>query len=1687
MKHRLLLIFSLFILVTTGRMAAQGDIYPEVIQVLISETTESTIIDLFIKQRGYSESTLDCLKELPLDYFNASSRRGAEVYFNEDKQLVYFHRGEGDDIVTITVDGCDVDRFELKLFVMESADNIEVAECVGDPQEGVWAIKEDWTSTENGIATYVSPVIGDLSGDGIPEIVVAKFVGGGGDPYRKFQNLYVYDGKSRKDSGYKPIEIVTPDGNYMPAGPIGLVNVGIPLIVMIGGDGCLYAYSVDFENKTSQLEWKSEETIIAGYNQKIHFGSVAFADFNNDGAPEIYVANRIFDAGSGQLLVDGPSDGTKGESHTFSTAYQYMPSVADIDGDGTLEYIAGTKIYKVDIWAGKMTEYFDIGPISIGSSSVKDGITMLADFNKDGYLDVVLLSTLNGSTTSISIWDIKNKKVLGSTSFGSGGSYFVGIPFIGDVDADGDLEIMVTSIGTVNGFRWNSETGAITSEYSLGTTDSSGSTGITLFDFNQSGQPQLVYRDEKTLRILKAEGNSFKDLDIRTGVCSGTFYESAVVADVDDDGQAEIITVGHATSSGSSGTLRVFKSGNNFAWAPARKVWNQYAYNVVNVNDDLTIPRYRMNQARIFSYDEDGNPRQPYNNSLQQQTVLDQKGKPFRPLPHAVWIYEPKYTRQEGEITLYATIENIGDVDLDIPVSIVMYADEIDADNIIGQKDYTGEGGKTVLEPGQSLDIEVSFPLNDEKSLSRIIITVNDMGKEGAGEIAQDQCSFVSQDIIYFVQAKDDHIIKEGIPEETLIPVFDNDFLGEDKEKDKDKTKFELILPDDIDGTYTAEEDWGTVNLGKGIYPQYGTISFDDNYNVIYTPFDPETFPGRDEFTYKLVVEDNNSYLIDEATVVIEYIRAKDNSYALSDYGKTTLQKLVIDDDELLKDPDDITQIDSERPVTVILPDEGDNDLLMPQLGTLTLDSENQTKVYYTPNGKDGLDVFEYQISYENPYIYPEDAENPEPFITSTAKVYIWVLNEDRITCDDTEAITLDVPDGAEFAWYDTETSNDVLETENGTLFINNQGDDDEVLTSKEVWVAMNFKPDGENDMFEDKRIKVRVRFLPVHMYWNQSAQDNDWNNYENWTNEKGEVFDPLLEFLPSECTIVHIPGDASNYPELTKGGNPTCDQIIFHYGGEVARPELLTYNKAFVHYNVGYYDEKGELQNGDPLSSAPMERDRWYGLAVPLKKVATGDFSFGGWPNTWQMAFERNTVGSDWIGEFTKPFSTNGTELGNNYAYSYALWVNDYSFDRGSSNQNGLNAVKGIIELPYYENEEASKAHRIHSYNPSNKTSSFQYYYWQVDGMPLVPAGEKEFGTVDRGNKDEAYRFVFDGNTRESGGRTIFEIRLTGERGKEIMVGNPMMSTLDFNAFYNANSSYIENYYRLYDGNSGTFETYEYNVGSAGLDEYISPLQAFFVSTKGTGNLVLTFPFENVSVTRPIAVRNPLKSSAAGTGKTDVLYVVAENEAKKTSSVTLALRGSLEEDVPALFYSGTTDVAQMYFVNETGRRNSVQYSSYGQETKLGYLMNNPGKITLRFNNLDNIYASSLLLVDQWTGKEQNLLTNPVYSFESTGSSFTDRFLLKVGDRTKSATSNVPITIDPKNWYVHTYHQDNNLMVQSTEIIDKIQVYDLQGILCISVGNVGARDYVHPMDRHGTYIVKVITVDGQEKICKVIL
>src|SRR5262249_8505821 len=120
---------------------------------------------------------------------------------------------------------------------------------------------------------------------------------------------------------------------------------------------------------------------------------------------------------------------------------------------------------------------------------------------------------------------------------------------------------------------------------------SSQSTGSSVFDFDGDGKAEVIYGDELYLRIYRGTDGAVL---YQLPKSSGTAYEYPVIADVDADGNAEIVAVANTLFGGQQNGIFVIGDRND-TWVNTRQIWNQHTYHINNINDNGTVPRYEAN------------------------------------------------------------------------------------------------------------------------------------------------------------------------------------------------------------------------------------------------------------------------------------------------------------------------------------------------------------------------------------------------------------------------------------------------------------------------------------------------------------------------------------------------------------------------------------------------------------------------------------------------------------------------------------------------------------------------------------------------------------------------------------------------------------------------------------------------------------------------------------------------------------------------------------------------------------------------------------------------------------------------------------------------------------------------------------------------------------------------------------
>ena len=523
-------------------------------------------------------------------------------------------------------------------------DNVLESRCNRPLEGSAWEIQRLASSPDEEAASYSPVLVGDIDGNGVCDIVVAKY---NGNNYRS-REINVYSGLDLS----LQYSFTVPDTIYLSNGPYA---IGRYLLSDGSMQGAIFTHCYDKRIRAYAIDG----TLLNVSDQPTSCdGMVSLADFNGDGYPEVYAGSDIYDAATLKWLCSGPSNGNKGLSHRGTPSYSngvyhhtyYAMSLAyNSLGNEKQELICGNTIYDVNIVSRTNPSLNTVTvnkTITPPNGCSQDGHVCIADFDLDGETEILVIrddtDDQHVDNTYFYAYKPSNGQIIFQKPHNCASTSYV---FIGNIDTDPYPEIVLLenqpngSTEKIFCWRYTPQNGFNT-VWSQNHDDRSGQTAMTLFDFNQDNIMELVYRDNNNLRIINASGKShitgndtIKLYNLYTRkMAAGTGCEYPVVADVNGDGAAEIVATGlldqHLSYDVGYGGVHIF--GSPSSWSSARPVWNQYMYHVTNVNEDLTTPTFCFEKATAFTA-LDGTIRRPFNNFLQQAGYIDQHGEPYNP------------------------------------------------------------------------------------------------------------------------------------------------------------------------------------------------------------------------------------------------------------------------------------------------------------------------------------------------------------------------------------------------------------------------------------------------------------------------------------------------------------------------------------------------------------------------------------------------------------------------------------------------------------------------------------------------------------------------------------------------------------------------------------------------------------------------------------------------------------------------------------------------------------------------------------------------------------------------------------------------------------------------------------------------------------------------------------------------
>lgn len=334
--------------------------------------------------------------------------------------------------------------------------------------------------------------------------------------------------------------------------------------------GSLYALEHDGTFKWESQLWRMPEWVIE------NGGGPAIGDMNGDGWPEIAFGNAVF-SHNGQLIFEGTTSTSGEPGHGEGGAGHGPMSVfVDLNGDGTNELVAGRTAFT---YSGQTLWHRD---------DLADGLSTVANVDADSNPEVILLTASNDllvleddGTTLYGPLHISSGQV---NEDGQDEGFIATNPAVGDLDGDGYPEIVVSATNWVYVFEHD-----LTLKWKAQSSDQTGASGPTTFDFEGDGRAEVVYADEGNVFIWDGITGSVKYQAARG---SRTIFDNPVIVDVDNNGHADILLAMESPlgNVGMHGIIAYTNDKEN--WVGTRRVWNQHSYHISNISESGIVPAF---------------------------------------------------------------------------------------------------------------------------------------------------------------------------------------------------------------------------------------------------------------------------------------------------------------------------------------------------------------------------------------------------------------------------------------------------------------------------------------------------------------------------------------------------------------------------------------------------------------------------------------------------------------------------------------------------------------------------------------------------------------------------------------------------------------------------------------------------------------------------------------------------------------------------------------------------------------------------------------------------------------------------------------------------------------------------------------------------------------------------------------
>ncbi|HEU4365059.1 MAG TPA: FG-GAP-like repeat-containing protein, partial [Candidatus Krumholzibacteria bacterium] len=372
-----------------------------------------------------------------------------------------------------------------------------------------------------------SPAIGDVDGDGYPEIVIGN------------EKLYAWH------HGGDEVR----DGDALPAtfgifSSAGTDFIGPAALVDIDASPGLEIVAAAYTSREVFI-FKGDGTVLPGWPQPtvdLVRGSVAVGDVDGDGDWEVVAVDQdaylyVWHADGSELMDGDANPATSGVFKRLpdTNQWQYQaPALADLDNDGRDEIIIATQDKKVYVFnedGSDLTGWPRTLPNFAG------GGVVVGDIDDDGDLELVVTVRGTGET-----YALHHDNTVMWTRWLQHNLFFNPCPALADITGDGKLEVLIpSSNGRLYAVQYNGADAPgwpvtySTKTYSESSPIIADVTGDGVVDV-------LLGHEEKLINGWSALGEPLDGFPL---VVKDALRGAPAVVDLDINGDVEIVAVGY--------------------------------------------------------------------------------------------------------------------------------------------------------------------------------------------------------------------------------------------------------------------------------------------------------------------------------------------------------------------------------------------------------------------------------------------------------------------------------------------------------------------------------------------------------------------------------------------------------------------------------------------------------------------------------------------------------------------------------------------------------------------------------------------------------------------------------------------------------------------------------------------------------------------------------------------------------------------------------------------------------------------------------------------------------------------------------------------------------------------------------------------------------------------------------------